>query len=529
MVSPPSNARALFPLLFLIIVVIAGVLRAPGLTRRPMHTDEAVHAVKFGGLLEEGDYRYDRVEYHGPTLNYFTLIPAGLESAARLSEIDEATLRSVPVVFGVGVVALLVLLVPGLGRGPVVAAGLLAAVSPAMVFYSRYYIQEMLLVFFTLGVIVCGYRYARSRHVGWAVAAGASLGLMHATKETAVLAVGAMMIALTVTLATRNDRMDRSLLVGHGLLALVTAMIVSALFFSSLLSNPVGIVDSYTTYVNYAGRATAHDFHVQPWHYYVGMLAYFEGPSGKVWSEGAILLLAAVGALAAATGRSLPGLDRDLHRFLAVYAVALLLMYSVIPYKTPWSMLGALHGLILVAGIGAVFLVAGAKSKRASIALVTAILVAVAHLAWQSYEATHRYNADPDNPYVYSHPTDDVFRIVERMQALADAHPDGNAIFIEVISPLSDYWPLPWYLRDFPNTGWWQEVDMDVPAAPVIIATPAVEERVLAKLYEVPPPGQRYLYVPLFDEYTELRPTVEIRGYTRKDLWDAFQRRQGAS
>ncbi|MCB0293433.1 MAG: hypothetical protein KDH97_24480, partial [Calditrichaeota bacterium] len=61
-----------------LILALALLLRLPGLERRPMHTDEAVHAVKFGALLEEGFYEYDPFEYHGPTLNYFTLIPAWL-------------------------------------------------------------------------------------------------------------------------------------------------------------------------------------------------------------------------------------------------------------------------------------------------------------------------------------------------------------------------------------------------------------------------------------------------------------------
>ena len=71
MVSPASNARHLLPPLFLVVVVLAIALRVPDLTRRPMHTDEAVHAVKFGMLLEDGVYRYDRVEYHGPKESLF--------------------------------------------------------------------------------------------------------------------------------------------------------------------------------------------------------------------------------------------------------------------------------------------------------------------------------------------------------------------------------------------------------------------------------------------------------------------------
>jgi predicted membrane-bound mannosyltransferase len=67
-------------LLFAIAVLAGVLLRLPWLDLRPLHVDEAVHAVKFGELLERHTYRYDPVEYHGPTLNYFTLIPARLAS-----------------------------------------------------------------------------------------------------------------------------------------------------------------------------------------------------------------------------------------------------------------------------------------------------------------------------------------------------------------------------------------------------------------------------------------------------------------
>ena len=138
------------------------------LAERPMHGDEAIHAIKFGQLLEQGTYRYDRNDYHGPTLNYFTLIPAKLSGAANLKQVNEMTLRIVPVVFGTLLVLLLLLLADGLGTGATIIAAILTAISPAMVFYSRYYIQEMLLVCFTFGLIVSGYRYVQSKNVGWA-------------------------------------------------------------------------------------------------------------------------------------------------------------------------------------------------------------------------------------------------------------------------------------------------------------------------------------------------------------------------
>ena len=178
-------------LLFAIAVLAGVLLRLPRLDLRPMHVDEAVHAIKFGDLLERHAYRYDPVEYHGPTLNYISLIPARLMSESTLSQVHEATLRSVPVFFGV-LLLFLPLLIGDIRSPFVIVAALLTAVSPAMVFYSRYYIQEMPLVCFTFGLIVSAVRYLHGRKIGWAVLAGISLGLMHATKETSIIAVGAL-------------------------------------------------------------------------------------------------------------------------------------------------------------------------------------------------------------------------------------------------------------------------------------------------------------------------------------------------
>ena len=56
--------------------------------------------------------------------------------------------------------------------------------------------------------------------------------------------------------------------------------------------------------------------------------------------------------------------------------------------------------------------------------------------------------------------------------------------------------------------------------APLILVTPDMEEALVRRLYELPPPGQRELYVNIFDREIDLRPQVEVRGYAAKALWD---------
>ena len=123
--SPPTGmayatekGHRLYYALILAAVPLAVMLRLPQLSRRPMHTDEAVHAEKFHLLLEQGRYDYDPEEYHGPTLNYFTLIPARLSGANQFTEVTERTLRIVPVFFGVLLVLFLPLMFRASGRLP---------------------------------------------------------------------------------------------------------------------------------------------------------------------------------------------------------------------------------------------------------------------------------------------------------------------------------------------------------------------------------------------------------------------------
>ena len=66
-------SKAFFWALFALALVIGLALRLPRLDARPMHHDEANQAVKFGGLLETGQYHYDPADHHGPTLYYLTL------------------------------------------------------------------------------------------------------------------------------------------------------------------------------------------------------------------------------------------------------------------------------------------------------------------------------------------------------------------------------------------------------------------------------------------------------------------------
>jgi uncharacterized protein (TIGR03663 family) len=520
--------------LILAATIVALVLRLPRLAQRPMHGDEAIHAVKFGQLLEQGVYIYDPNDYHGPTLNYLTLIPAWFTSVHKLTEVSEFTVRIVPVVIGVLLVLLIFLIADGLGTTAAIYVAFLTAVSPAMVFYSRYYIQEMLLVCFTFGVIVSGYRYARSGNILWALLAGIFAGLMHATKETCIIAFGSMILSLVFVLlmlrfkVTRVDS-HKSLKISHVVAGLAAAVTISALFYSSFFANPRGILDSLETYTTYFNRAGNNSLHIHPWYYYLKMLIYYKYDGARVWTEALIVTLAVIGFTAAITGKGTSFADSGLIRFLAFYTLIMTVVYSAVPYKTPWCMLGFLHGMILLAGLGVVVLVRSMPNKPARLIVILLLFVASFHLAWQAYLNNYKYYADSTNPYVYAHPTKDVFTIVDKIEYYAAADPNGHRMNIDVICPGHDYWPLPWYLRSFSRVHYRDKVS-DEPPAQLVIASETVENDLRKKFYDESIPfEQRHLYMYLFDTapyYVWLRPNVKLLGFVRKDLWDVAGRGQ---
>ena len=161
----PGRSSLAFTVLLLLLTAGALLLRLPDLGNRPFHGDEAVHAVKFSELWQKGVYRYDANEFHGPTIYYAALPSVWLHGRHGFASTQEADYRLPIVVFGAALLLLFLPLADGMGRQSALWSALFAALSPAFVFYSRYYIQEMLLAFFTLGMIACGWRYARSRAV----------------------------------------------------------------------------------------------------------------------------------------------------------------------------------------------------------------------------------------------------------------------------------------------------------------------------------------------------------------------------
>lgn len=502
--------------LLAIIVLAALWLRVDALAERPMHADEANQAVKLGDLLETGRYAFDPRDHHGPTLYYAAVPVAWLRGESTLTALTETTVRLVPAIAGTLSVALLALLLwppaPAASpstdggahaaltsrftAGPALAAAAFLSVSPPAVYYSRYFIQETLLVTFTLGTFVCAQRWWRDPHVLWAVSAGVCVGLMQATKATAPLFLGAAALAFA-TVRTRGWPAPTNRLLRDLAIALVSALVVAAAFYSSFGTHWSGLRDAVATYTAASDRAASGAGHEKPWWYYLQLLGW-QRSGGLLWHQIAFTALALCGAALAfippphRKATCQPIVDLSLLRGAALYTALVALLLSAIPYKTPWHVIHLIPGLaVLAVGVLAALVASAAASSYAPVAGATdkgienarrfrqftsqlvagVLLLAVLQTLYtQTKLVAFLRPADARNPYAYVHSSPDVLKVRPLAEAALARTPRG---VVRVIA--EEYWPLPWYLRGLPNVGYWNSPPAEVDSALIIASETAAE------------------------------------------------------
>lgn len=499
------------------IFLIAALLRLYDLNLVPLHHDEGVNGNFLVRLVREGAYTYDPANYHGPTLYYFSAIIPWITKVLFGNTtrdnygLTTFTIRLIPVLFGLATIGLIFLLRRRLGTVTTLAAGLLLAVSPGAVYLSRYYIHETLFVFFTLGIVVAIVRFYDERNSAYLIPAAASAALLFATKETAMISVAVLIIALAVTwiyMRLTGGSRDRSQLsfrlnilveelggrtnlIVNILIALTVFVAVYLLFYSSFFTNYKGINDSFETFAIW--RRTGNDAHVHAREQYITWLISQESP---------LLFLGSIGAAIAVLRPK-----NSLALFCALWSFGLIAAYSLIPYKTPWLVLNFIVPLALIAGyaIQAIYELDHRQLRLAAVFLLLALGIAV----YQSIDLNF-INYDNDNEkyvYVYAHTKRSTINLVNEVERIAKEN-SGNTTGITIVSP--DYWPLPWYFRNFSRVGYYGR--MAASTEPVIIANANQKEEIdtnFGHLYDQvagPEPGGTF----------ELRPGVSLLLYQRR-------------
>ncbi|MCP4452172.1 MAG: hypothetical protein GY809_11970, partial [Planctomycetes bacterium] len=179
-----------------------------------------------------------------------------------------------------------------------------------------------------------------------------------------------------------------------------------------------------------------------------------------------------------------------------------------------------LYGMLVLAALATVELVEWLTDRKERV-VVWVLLVSLGVISplAQAMAQNFVYDADQTNPYVYAHTHRDIFDMSEQLHRLVRCAPAGEKPVIQVVCPGKDYWPLPWYMRDYDQIGYSSQVDMNEPPGDVILFQPAMAADVGRLLLERFPKHE--LYVGFSAERLWLRPGVPLDGYLRFSLSEA--------
>ncbi len=408
---------------------------------KPPQHDEGVNGWFIDDIQHTGFYEYSADAYHGPLhyylLYFFNLLFGRSHFALRLSA----------VLFGFFGVFLITRLRPYVGKRTAYAAAFLAAVSPGMVFYSRYAIHESGLFFFAVLTLLGHFRLGaeRDRKALWIFGSGVTGMIL--MKETWIIMVSALFFA--AVLQTAFEKFSPYGGAGAAFQGLsrpprlfkwrdvfeVTAVCLAVLvvFYSGFFLNWKGMVNlggSFSAWIiNGVSESEGQRGFWKPFGYWLTLFARYE------WQ--CLIGLLALYPVWLKGSRA--------QRFLAAYAAGCLLAYSVIPYKTPWCVMQIIWPLLLVMASGFALMMENRKRLR-----MLAYLLFVGLGAW-SLVSTVRLNffhyTDDKEPYVNIQTYPEVIRMTDMIRDAAQRDPRKRHMPIQIV--MKAYWPLSWLLGDF--------------------------------------------------------------------------------
>src|SRR5579884_2115107 len=162
-------------------IVLAGfLLRIWDVGARAMHHDESLHAYYAWRLYVGQGYTYDPL-MHGPL--QFEVVPLFY----LLFGVSEFSARLLAVLLGTVLIALPYFLRRYLTRPGALLAAIMLAISPVMVYYSRFIRDDIYLACFSLILFICLVRYLDDHRPAYLYTAAAAMALAMASMEAAYI------------------------------------------------------------------------------------------------------------------------------------------------------------------------------------------------------------------------------------------------------------------------------------------------------------------------------------------------------
>lgn len=477
------------------------------LDNNPIHADEATGASILALRLEQSHYQFDPQHFHGPLLSACAAQLAHLCQEKTWLDLQVKTLRTMPALCGIGMTLLPFFYRRLLGAHSALLASAFLISSPLIAYYNRLYIHESLLAALALWGTLHLISYLQKPSLAKAIILGTLIGLMFATKASFIFTVAAWALAACffVRQRTLNDSSNNSLKIAierHWrtlALVAVSALLSASYFYSNGFQDSRGILAAFDSYFVYELMPG----HRQPFDTYWQWLIWPTYALGQVWTEIAI------------AGAAIFSVLRMHHcaitRFLALSSCIQLLIYSCLPYKTPWLMLVPWSQLCLLAGLWIQSVWSPtANLKKYALCLILALLISYQSI--QCYKATICYPNDARNPYAYVPTSRNIEALGRWIQQLKSIQPNTNPQQVTIIG--KEFWPLPWFLKNLQIKTDSKVLEKSLKEEAFVVSMPAQTTTVSQELA-----ASHQVF-----HYT-LRSHVVVRFYLRNDLWKQWNQK----
>ncbi len=184
------------------LMLVAAGMRFWDLGARALHHDESLHSWTAWKIFEGQGYHHEPW-MHGPFQFFSTAFGFFMFGDSGY------TARLVPVIFGSALVALPYFLRHRLGTLGAFLAAAGIALSPTLLYFSRFPHNEIYIAFFTLGLITCLWRYVDDQKPLYLYAAALLLGLSFATKVSTFINAAVLIAFLDAWMAVHFWRQLR--------------------------------------------------------------------------------------------------------------------------------------------------------------------------------------------------------------------------------------------------------------------------------------------------------------------------------
>jgi uncharacterized protein (TIGR03663 family) len=469
------------------VILLAGyVLRSVSLDIKPPHFDEGINGNFVAKMWQDGYYRYDPTNFHGPLYFYF------LQFTEMFFGRGIVGFRWVNGLISLASVALILKHRRFVGNGAIWAAAMLTF-STGGIFYSRYAIHESLFVLlqilFSIGWFL--WESEKSRRSFTMMLAG-FFGAF-AVKETYFIFFGIWFIAVYFTRIWSQWRGERLAAVPvvqeseEGLagsfwreratslfmtLSLLIGVLATIILYTGFLIHPHGLIDMVQSIAFWIKTGTGHSGHEKPFVYWLQLLFRYEMPGlvGLVFSV-PIFLLSRKGPI----------------RIFSLVAFGTWLAYSLIPYKTPWLILNLLWPLALVFGEQATLFRQLGWTRMGVVRWIFLIVP----LIWSLYRMQrlnfHEFTNERE-PYVYVQSTMTMKTTLDYVAERVRRFPEDLNMQLKVL--VRDPWPLPWIFGQYPNLTYGRGDITDLGGSDLVlidgIDQTVIEAKLVGQFWRVP-------------------------------------------